>query len=243
PLVDKNSTITVKNPTSIPYIAMTIALLKKYGIKITHDDTYENFKIKGKQKYKPCTYNIEGDWSAAAPMLVAGAIRGKTFVSGVDILSEQADKEILSVLKDAGAYVDLRDDGIAVEKRDLKAFEFDVTNHPDLLPPLVALACYCQGQTEITGIERLRYKESDRVQALATELSRLGAYISCEDNSMIITGKALTGGFADANNDHRIAMALAIAALRAQGDVFIEGWKSVAKSYPNFFQHLEAISE
>jgi 3-phosphoshikimate 1-carboxyvinyltransferase len=235
-----DSVLEVKNLKSRPYIDLTLSLLQKIKIKLERRG-YEFFGIPGRQNYDLGKFTVEGDWSGAAFLLVAGALAGKIRVSGLDPLSAQGDRAILQVLNSAGAKVKIDGRGISVERANLKAFAFDATESPDLFPPLTSLACYCHGTSRLTGTERLKHKESDRGLALAQEFSRLGAAVRLERNVMAITGAQLNGGVVQSHGDHRIAMALAVAALAASGEVIIEESQSVAKSYPGFFEDLAAI--
>lgn len=235
PVAPHDSRLKVINLKSTPYIDMTLALLKRFQVHITHDH-YQIFHIKGNQQYRTGNYKVEGDWSGAAFILVAGAIAGKVTVSQIDPLSPQADRKIIDALKMAGAHVEIGQDSITVCQDHLQAFQFNATHCPDLFPPLVTLACHCNGTSCISGVERLTHKESNRALVLQNEFSAIGAQISIKNNHMLITGKKLTGGNLDSHNDHRIAMAGTIAALHAENNVFIHNPECVAKSYPDFFQ-------
>jgi 3-phosphoshikimate 1-carboxyvinyltransferase len=133
--------------------------------------------------------------------------------------------------------------GLRVGRDDLRAFEFDATDCPDLFPPLAVLACHARGTSRIAGVARLAHKESDRGTVLVTQLSALGADLRVRDGTMEITGGPLAGGAADPHNDHRMAMAFAVAALRSRNGVTMEGEACVAKSFPDFFPALESIRE
>jgi len=241
PLCKENSELHVSNLKSTPYVQMTLALLEKFGIKIKHSKELDRFDIAGGQKYKPVAYTIEGDWSAAAFLLVAGATAGKVRVRGLDVNSLQADRAMLDALKLAGAKVSTENGEIVARKAQLKGFEFDATDCPDLFPPLVALACSCKGRSRIQGALRLKGKESDRGAALVSEFAKIGGKVSVNGDVRDVEGCALAGGEAGSHNDHRIAMALAIAALNSQKGVKIEGAECVSKSYPKFFRDLTAL--
>ncbi|MFA6489093.1 MAG: chorismate synthase [Candidatus Micrarchaeia archaeon] len=245
PLCRENSVISVSNPKSKPYLRMTVSLLEKFGVNVECNASMDKFVIKGGQKYKPTAHTVEGDWSAAAFLLVAGAIAGKVRVRGLGMDSLQADRAIVDALKLAGAKVRVNEDCVGAEKAELKCFEFDATDCPDLFPPLVALACNCRGKSRISGALRLKGKESDRSAVLVSEFAKIGGKVSISNGGdvMEIEGCALSGGKADSHNDHRIAMALAIAALNSQKGVSIEGAECVSKSYPKFFEDLEALQE
>lgn len=241
PVCGEDSTLVVSQLKSIPYIRMTLSLLREFGIEVEHDEDYRRFYIRGDQTYGPTSYRVEGDWSGAAFLLVAGAIGGSVKVRGLDRNSLQADRAITGALSNAGAVVVIEDDYIFVSKKDLRAFEFDATDAPDLFPPLVALAANCPGTSVIHGAERLKHKESDRALALAAEFGRLGIDISVSGNRMEVKGARPKGGTVDSHNDHRIAMACAVAALNGTGPVRIGNWQSVFKSYPEFFHDLSSL--
>jgi len=240
PLVSFNSQINVENLKSKPYIDLTIDLINKFGIVIDNYD-YKKFEIKSNQKYKSGTYDIEGDWSGAAFMLVAGAIKGEVVINNLDINSKQGDKIILNVLRKAGADVLIDDNSIRVSKSELLSFDFDASDYPDLIPPLTVLALNCEGKSKIKGVHRLLHKESNRLNALMKEFISLGVKIRLGNDTMIIEKSKLAGNNVDSHNDHRIAMALAIAGLNSEGEIRIDNDSCVNKSYPNFFNDLKSI--
>ena len=242
PLCAGESEIVVNNLTSKPYIAMTLRLMETFGVTVQHNN-FERFRINGPQQYHALTYTVEGDWSGAAFPLVAGALAGRVKVENLRCDSTQADKAIVAVLQKAGAKVEIGANDLAVQHARLAGFEFDATDCPDLFPPIVALAAYCQGKSTIYGAQRLKVKESDRGLALLHEFTQIGASVALYADRMEITGKPeLDGGIVDSHNDHRIAMAGAVAALRSRKGVTIRNWECVAKSYPNFFDDLAQIS-
>jgi 3-phosphoshikimate 1-carboxyvinyltransferase len=241
PLCEAPSRILASHLKSTPYVRMTIQLLSAFGVRIGHDDRLEEFTVDGGQAYQPSTYTVEGDWSGASFLLVAGAIAGTVTVTGLSPVSLQADRAILEVLTIAGAAVETRADHVSVQSGNLRPFEFDASSCPDLFPPLVVLASCCHGKSVIYGVDRLAYKESDRAVALRTEFEKLGIIIEIAGDRMKICGGAIAGGAVDSHNDHRIAMACAVAALRARTEVAIKGSSCVAKSYPGFFADLEAL--
>lgn len=241
PLCDSDSVLDVIHLKSRPYVAMTLSVLDHYGISIDTEDDFSSFAIPGGQSYKKATYQVENDWSGAAFLLVAGAIAGKVTVNNLPLSTLQGDKKILEALEAAGARLTIAENSVTVEKKRLQAFEFDADECPDLFPPLAVLACYCSGQSLITGVDRLRHKESDRALAIVDEFTRLGAKIKVSDNSMEIEGTRLQGGTVDSHNDHRIAMAAAVAALGVKQDVKVQNWQAVTKSYPGFFNDLKSL--
>ncbi len=240
PVVPEDSEIKVRNLKSRPYIDMTLQILKDFGIVI-HNDNYSLFRIPGNQKYIPREYTVEGDWSGGAFLLVAGAINGNLTVTGLQSSSRQSDIAVLNALKDAGARTTVTDDKITIEASKLKAFSFDATHAPDLFPPLAALASYCDGVSTIIGVSRLMHKESNRAEAIRQEFGRIGIEVAVEGDVMKIKGGRPTGGKVESHEDHRIAMAMAVTALKASGTVFIKDSQSVAKSYPGFFDDIRSL--
>ncbi|MCY7422241.1 MAG: 3-phosphoshikimate 1-carboxyvinyltransferase [Chitinophagaceae bacterium] len=235
-------TIKVTNLKSKPYIDLTIQVMHAFGVTITHTN-HELFTIDPTEvSYVPQTYTVEGDWSGGAFLLVAGAIAGPLTVKGLDVQSTQADKAILQALIDCGADIKVTDDGIEIGPADLKAFHFNATDCPDLFPPLVALATYCQGVTVIEGVHRLAHKESDRGLTLQQEFAKMGVEITLQDNVMLIKGgEEVHAAPVHSRHDHRIAMACGVAALRSNGVVNIEQAQAIDKSYPDFFDHLQQL--
>lgn len=237
PLCSEDSEITVTNLKSKPYIDLTIEIMSKFNVEIENIN-YELFKIKGGQKYKATNYDIEGDWSGAAFLLVAGLIAGKIEVKNLNLTSKQADKEIIEAIKLAGGNITITKNSIITQKSELHAFKFDATDCPDLFPPLVSLASYCTGVSEIKGVSRLKHKESDRATVLKNEFEKIGLKIENIGDIMYIYGGKIKGGKIHSNNDHRIAMAGAVVALSAENPIEIENHESVNKSYPGFFNDL-----
>ena len=218
PFADKNSQLVVKDPKSIPYMFITLEVLKKFGIKISNDMlggreflesggdwslcTEMIFKVKGGQRYKAADINLEGDWSAAANFLVAGAIFGKAELAGLDTTSLQADLSIMDILMDAGAslsQLDGRTGNITVQRAPLRSFQVDASNCPDLFPIVSVLAAFCQGTSRIAGVGRLANKESDRAMAILEMLTQMGVQAEIEGDELVVKGYSLTerlaGGF------------------------------------------------
>jgi len=240
PLATKDSEIKVRNLKSKPYIDMTIQILKHFGITVENTG-YDLFHIPGNQKYIPSRYKVEGDWSAGAFLLVAAAINGHLIVKGLNRDSLQSDMSVIQALAKAGATIIFSDDKLEISKTGLKAFDFDATESPDLFPPLVALATYSKGISSVKGVSRLIFKESDRAKTLQEEFAKLKVKIEILDDTMFITGSQPQAGRVESHDDHRIAMALAVAALGATGRVYIRDSQCVAKSYQGFFDDLRQL--
>jgi 3-phosphoshikimate 1-carboxyvinyltransferase len=234
PVVREDSLVMVENLTSKPYVDLTIKILKDFGVIINNSD-FKEFSVSGGQKYCSGNFVVEGDWSGAAFLLVMGAIGGEIQVSGLDTGSVQADKAITEALERAGAFISCSDDIIKVSRGALHPFEFDLSDCPDLAPPLTIMALACKGKTILRGTGRLVLKESDRGKTLEDTMTLLGANIKNHGEYIEIEGGSLlNGGSAPSHNDHRIAMALAVAALISRSPVIIEGMECINKSYPGF---------
>jgi len=236
-----DSEIAVKKLASRPYVELTMAVLERFGVSVSWDRKQDTFKIKGGQRFEPQKYEVEGDWSAAAFLLVAAALAGRITVDKLAEDSRQADRRVIEVLRAAGAAVSTLATEVTVAAGKLKAFDFDATESPDLFPPLAALACFCEGLSTIRGVCRLKHKESDRATALVEEFSRIGARLEIRGNVMRIEGGRLEGGVVSSRSDHRMAMAAAVAGLRAGNGVRVEGHQAVTKSYPRFFEDLASV--
>ncbi|MCD6347411.1 MAG: 3-phosphoshikimate 1-carboxyvinyltransferase [Bacteroidales bacterium] len=241
PLAGKDSMIHVSNLNSTPYVDMTMEVMRDFGIEISHSN-YEEFRIRGGQTYQPSEYTVEGDWSGAAFLLVAGAISGRVKIEELNPDSLQADRQILSALYQTGARVEIAGNTVICEKDKLQAFSFDARHCPDLFPPLVSLAAHCHGQSTISGVHRLIHKESNRADALITEMGKLGVQIKTEGDEMIITGQAdIRSATIDSRNDHRIAMAAATVILPGDYPAGINKAECVNKSYPDFYKDLKQL--
>ncbi len=258
--------IKVVDLKSKPYIDLTLAVLNAFGWKVEHTN-YENFRFLAHTPLQPVIeYTVEGDWSGAAFLLVAGAIAGPIKVKGLQLNSTQADKKIMEALLNAKANMKQEEDGILIGPAEdasnnsssnstiisinnsnnyangLIAFEFDATDCPDLFPPLVALASVCSGITKIKGVSRLAHKESDRGLTLQTEFAKMGVQIELVGDEMLIHGGALIqSATVFSQHDHRIAMACGVAALVANGPVEITEAEAINKSYTDFFKHLQEL--
>jgi 3-phosphoshikimate 1-carboxyvinyltransferase len=236
-----NVTITVKDLKSKPYIDLTLQVMENFGWRVTHENHERfHFNIPIIQKLQESlTYTVEGDWSGAAFLLVAGAIAGDITIKGLDVFSTQADKAVLQALIDSGCRISIQSEQIEIGPMPLKAFHFNATDCPDLFPPLVALAAYCEGTTVIEGVSRLAHKESNRALTLQDEFGKLGIAITLQDDLMLIKGgTGVKSAQVHSCHDHRIAMACAVAGLKAEGQVSIDEADAINKSYPNFYEHL-----
>ena len=235
--------ITVNNLKSKPYIDLTLQVMQEFGYSVINHQ-YESFEIHpvNVPSHQPKNYLVEGDWSGAAFLLVAGAIAGQIAIKGLNVFSSQADKAILRALTMSEAVVSIAEDQIVIGPGKLKAFHFDATDCPDLFPPLVALASFCEGTTVIEGVSRLAHKESNRGLTLQEEFGKMGIEITLQDDLMLVKGgTGLKAATVYSHHDHRIAMACAVAALRAEGETTIEEAEAINKSYPTFYSDLKNL--
>jgi 3-phosphoshikimate 1-carboxyvinyltransferase len=237
--------IEVKGLNSKPYIDLTLEVMRQFNMKLPVNEGYQRFYFDNSvpaQGLKNIEYTVEGDWSGAAFLLVAGAIAGDLVIRGLDVFSAQADKAVLQALMQTGVAISIQEDQILIRSTPLQAFHFNAVDCPDLFPPLVALAACCNGTSVIEGVGRLTHKESDRASTLQEEFAKMGADIRIHDDLMIIAGgKKLSMAKVHSHGDHRIAMALAIAALQSAGPVTISSAEAIEKSYPHFFNDLKLI--
>ena len=239
-------TINVSDLKSKPYIDLTLGMMKDFGY-VVENDNYERFTINPQpitRNSQPVTCIVEGDWSGTALLLVAGAIAGSITVTGLDVSSAQADRAILQALTMAGVRISITEKDIVVSSSMLeyKPFHFNATDCPDLFPPLVVLAAYCNGDSVIEGVSRLLHKESNRALTLQEEFTKMGVEILLQDDLMIIKGTGkVKGANVHSHHDHRIAMACAVAALKASDETTIEGAAAVNKSYPGFYEDLKML--
>jgi 3-phosphoshikimate 1-carboxyvinyltransferase len=243
---NENAIITVQNLTSKPYIDITLEVLKSYGLNTPTHNNYEAFHFTKKDiaTNENLTYPVESDWSSASFILVAAAINGSVISTGLNVQSVQADKKILEALQAAKVNMSITYESITIQKSTIQPFYFDATECPDLFPPLVALASYANGTTVIKGANRLTHKESNRALTLQEEFGKLGVQITLQDDDMVIksTGTLrVINNKCNSHNDHRIAMALAIAALGLDEAIHIENAEAISKSYPNFFEDVETL--
>ena len=267
PLAGGKSVLYVHEPKSIPYLFITVDVLKKFGIRIGSEmeggedflETQDwalctglNFRIKGPQAYQAASFAIEADWSGAAPFLVAGAVFGDIEVTGLDTTSLQADISIMDILMEAGASMSQLEDGsLHVMRAPLSPFKANLNNCPDLFPIVAVLAAFCPGESELLGVERLRHKETDRAAAIVEMLEAMGVTVTVHEDLMTITGMGLSqrlasgnllkGGKFRSHGDHRMVMALKVASLGASSPVEIDDVDCVAKSFPQFNEMFDKL--
>ncbi|MBU2019887.1 MAG: 3-phosphoshikimate 1-carboxyvinyltransferase [Bacteroidetes bacterium] len=243
PLAEFDSEIIIENLKSRPYLEMTLATMNQFCIQIIEKEG-DHFIIKGGQKYQAQEYMVESDWSAASCWLAASALGSAIELQGLSMKSLQADKQMLRALVGAGCKIVHGENGLTVEGKNRRSFEFDATDCPDLFPALVVLAALTEGQSTIFGLNRLKIKESDRGIALQQELLKMGVQIDLfpdQDKMSVLGVKSLLSSAFSAHDDHRIAMAIGVLSSFMSRDCHLEGKDSVKKSYPDFWEHRSAL--
>lgn len=243
PLLAGGSTLTLTTAAeSAPYIALTEQALTAAGLSFSRAGN--GYALPGDQiPHLPPRLRVEGDWSAAAVFLCAGALsQGGITVTGLPLPTRQGDSEILTLLRRMGAQVQTSGDSVTVRRGELRGISVDARPIPDLIPPLCVLAAVAEGETRIQNARRLRLKESDRLSGLAALLASLGGQVTKSADGLVIRGAAhLAGGCADSRGDHRLAMTAALAALAADKAVTVSNGDCVSKSYPAFWADFQSL--
>lgn len=228
---------------SRPYVDITIEVLDWMDVDV--EETAEGFRVPGGQSYRADQIRVPGDFSSASYPLAAGAVAGGTVEVQNLYPGAQGDTAIVEVLEEMGADVawDREAGVVEVEASALEGVEFDAGDNPDLVPTVAVLGAVAGGVTRVVEAEHLRFKETDRLEATATELGKMGAAVEETDDGLVVDGDASTleGAEVDGRHDHRIVMALAVAALAAEGETSIETAESVDVSYPGFVDDMQAL--
>ncbi|OGP56506.1 MAG: 3-phosphoshikimate 1-carboxyvinyltransferase [Deltaproteobacteria bacterium RBG_13_52_11b] len=226
--------------SSRPYVDMTLGVMSAFGVEVQQKE-YRSFFVKAGQRYLPRTYPIEGDASNASYFFSAAAVTGgKVKVENFPSASVQGDSAFLSILENMGCDVTRSDGWAEVQGGELRGIEIDMKGMPDLVPTLAVTAAFARGKTVIKDIGHLRFKESDRITALATELSKLGIHVEEGSDWMKVEGGKMHGAEIETYNDHRLAMSFSIAGLAVPG-VKIKGERCVDKSFPSFWETLKKL--
>ena len=235
--------LRLRNAVSLPYIELSLHVLKEFGVELTLDN--ETIKFDGPYTLTPTHIQIEGDWSSASYFLVAGAIGAHPVtVENLSINSAQADKALLDALTDFGAEITLSGNAVTVTPKERQAFQFDATHCPDLFPALAVLAAFAPIPSEIRGIHRLTHKESNRATAIQTEFERFGLTVELDWNQdvmRIFPKPSYQGARIDSHGDHRMAMSCAIMGCYSKGSTFLSQAECVNKSFPEFFDKLAQL--
>ena len=242
PLLKGDSVIRIEGVLeSRSYTDMTLQMLERFGIEIICND-YKEFHIKGGQQYRPNNYSVEADFSQSAFFFVMGAVSKGMTLKGLNPKSTQGDKAVVSILQQMNANITQQGDDYIVLPSDLKGTTIDAADCPDIIPVLAMAAACAEGRTTVINAQRLRIKESDRISAVVTELSTLGAKVVELSDGMVIDGvPSLGGGKVSAWNDHRIAMSLASISPKCTGNLELDNHHCTAKSFPSFWEVFQSL--
>ncbi len=241
PFLAEKSTINVQKLVSKPYIDLTLHYIKLFGGRIEVEN--ESIFHCHPSIYNGGEFYVENDWTNAATMMIAGAIGGQVQINNISRNSPQGDKVILDLLTEIGTKVIEKDNSILVEKNELNNFEFDATDYPDLVPGLSVLAANCKGLSRITNIDRLKNKESNRVETIINILKSSGIKVEYCDSALTIYGGETNIDLINAQNDHRIAMMAALLSINNKNDIKLIGSESVQKSYPIFWNDFNSLKK
>ncbi|RLG33974.1 3-phosphoshikimate 1-carboxyvinyltransferase [Methanosarcinales archaeon] len=252
PLAEKNSHIVARNLTSVPYMIMTAEILEKAGVEVpfsrVHDSHY-SFQVEGGKRYELREFTVPGDFSSSSYLLAAAALTDSELKVSNLFPSAQGDSRIVGILNDVGADIRWDEERGIVEVKGAKGtglmgIRVNMRENPDLVPTIAVIGAVAEGPTEITGVAHLRYKETDRLRFLTEELRRMGARIEEKEEGLLIEGskgRELKAAKVHSHGDHRLAMALSIAALSASGETVIEGAECAKVSYPSFFEDIRNL--
>jgi len=236
------STLTLTgNIESAGYIRMTLAAMERFGCRVKYSDDLRCFEIPGAGYLSPGSLNVEGDWSAAAVALCCGALCGGVTVSGLDPRSLQYDRQIIDILRNFGADTVMTDTGASVRPAPLHGITADMSQTPDLAPAVASVAAFAEGETVLTGVQRLRLKECDRAAAIVEMLTRCGIYAAEYDDRIVIRGGSPTSCELDCRGDHRMVMCGCLLAAGSGGGMTLDGCEAVDKSWPGFFEDMESL--
>ena len=242
PLLNGDSVINITTDLeSKGYIDLTLDVLKMFGVNIINEN-YKKFIVKGNQEYKPFDFEVEGDYSQAAFFLEANMLGAEINLLKMNKDSNQGDKKILNDIKDFGGELEFKNNKLVLVNKNLKPATIDFAQSPDLGPALTVLASLIPGESNFINAKRLRIKECDRITCMKEEIEKLGGNIKELPDGMIINGvNRFHGGVCDSHNDHRVVMSLAMATLMMDGDLVIENYEAINKSFPHFFKLFESL--
>jgi 3-phosphoshikimate 1-carboxyvinyltransferase len=242
PLAEGDTVLHVPLLNEKPYVMMTLDWLARQGVRVDHDSGLSEFRIPGGQRYRPVNRPIPADFSSATFFLAAGALSGnRVGCRGLDMSDTQGDKAVVDYLRAMGASVQVEADAVVVEGGALRGCEIDMNATPDALPMMAVLACFAEGTTRLTNVPQARLKETDRIHVMRTELEKMGASVTELPDGMVIEKSALHNADVEGHGDHRVIMALSIAATQVAGATTIHGADAVDVTYPGFAHDLRGL--
>jgi 3-phosphoshikimate 1-carboxyvinyltransferase len=242
PLAENDTVLHVPLLNEKPYVVMTLDWLARQGVRVDHDSDLSEFRIPGGQRYKPVDRPIPSDFSSATFFLASGALPGNRVTClGLDMTDTQGDKAVVEYLRAMNATVEVEGDAVRVACRSLRGCEIDMNATPDALPMMAALACFAEGTTRLVNVPQARLKETDRIRVMRTELEKMGGRITELPDGLVIEGSALRGAEVEGHGDHRVIMALSIAATQVEGFTTVRGADAVDVTYPGFGEALRQL--
>jgi 3-phosphoshikimate 1-carboxyvinyltransferase len=243
PYADKKVTLKcIDEMTEKPYFDISLQMMAEFGVT-AENKNYKQIEIP-KGRYSAREITIEGDYSSASFFFLAAAIcKSKVTVKGLRADTKQGDKAFVVLMERMGCSVSETDNGICIQGGELSPIEKDMSDLPDLVPPIAIACAFAKGESKLTNIGHLRHKECDRLAVMASELGKMGVEAGCDEDSLIIKGGGeIHGARIDPHNDHRIAMSFAVAGL-VTGNQKIDNEMCVAKSFPDFWERFEVFSK
>ncbi len=246
PLLEGTTRIEIANAIERPYLDMTAGWMEQQGITFDFDnENYKYFEITGPQKYKAVNSAIPSDWESVAFPLVAAAITDSEItIENLDLSGSQGDDQIVDVLKAMNADITLNREGSSLTVRGgspLRGITIDCSDIPDAVPVLAVAGAFAEGTTTLTNVEMVRIKETDRVALMHQELAKMGVEVEETHGTLTIKGGKVKGAAVDSHDDHRIAMALQVAGLAAEGETTVSEGECVAVSFPNFYEVMNSV--
>ena len=244
PLAENDSEITIPLLNEKPYVSITMNYLDRQGIKYTAADDLQHFIIPGRQKFKAMEFNVPADFSSATFFLCAASfLDADITLTGLDFSDQQGDKAVAQILKDMGANIEITDEGVRVRPGKLKGMDIDMNAIPDALPAMAVTACFAEGPTKFYNVAQARLKETDRIAVMAEELAKLGIETEEMPDGLIVTpGKLTASDKLSGHDDHRIVMALSLAAMAIdEGECVINTAEAMAITFPNFVTLMNSL--
>jgi len=243
PLAEKDTSISISDLQSKPYVALTIEMMRQFGVHVEADELLTTITIPGKQQYKPRSIIIEGDYSSSSYLFAAAAlVGGGVTVTNLNKNSTQGDRYFLTLIEQMGCVISFANTRASVTRvRPLRPLTIALGDYPDIVQTVAIVAAVADGETILTDIAHLQHKETDRLHDTATELSKFGISVTASRDELRIRGGIPNGATITTHNDHRMAMAFSILGLAAKGETVISNAEVVTKSYPDFFVDLKKI--
>ncbi len=242
PLADGDSVIKVPLLNERPYVGITLDWIARQGVLVEYDAEWTEFRIRGRQAYRPVERRIPGDFSSATFFLAAGALGQNDIVcEGLDMNDTQGDKAVVEYLRNFGASVEIQEGSVRIKANELRGIDIDLNSTPDALPMMAVLGCFAKGRTRLLNVPQARLKETDRIAVMASELGKMGARVEELPDGLVIEESPLHGAHVNGHDDHRVVMALAIAGAMLEEETVIDGYEAVSITYPGFAEAMKKL--